>query len=272
MAQISLTLPDGAKREYAAGTTGLEVAADISKSLAKSAIACSVDGALSDLSRPLEADADFAIHTMKDEDEDPFTPEDLAVIEKKMREIINLRDEVRTEVWDRPRAIQHYTDNNEPFKVELIEAIPGDEPLRMYWHGHWQDLCRGPHLVHTGQVPADGFKLMSVAGAYWRGDSDNKMLQRIYGVGFKSRQDLQAHLTMLEEAAKRDHRKLGREMNLFHMHPPQATRWRLCRGEHTSSGQPQALGRFRPLGKVSGKYVHRRSGRGSRARKIRKRA
>ena len=149
--------------------------------------------------------------------EEPFTPEDLGRIEKKMREIINARDAVRTEVWDRDRAIRHYEDSGEPYKVELIEAIPGDEPLRMYWHGDWQDLCRGPHFQHTGQVPADAFKLMNVAGAYWRGDSDRAMLQRIYGVAFKTKADLKAHLTMLEEAAKRDHRKLGREMNLFHM-------------------------------------------------------
>ena len=148
---------------------------------------------------------------------EPFTPEDLGAIEAKMKDIINARDTVRTEVWDRDRAVQHYTDNNEPFKVELIDGIPGDEPLRMYWHGDWQDLCRGPHLQHTGQVPADGFKLMSVAGAYWRGDSSRAMLQRIYGVAFKNRDDLKKHLHMLEEAAKRDHRRLGREMDLFHM-------------------------------------------------------
>ena len=149
--------------------------------------------------------------------EEPFVPEDLALIEKKMKEIINLRDPVRTEIWERDRAIQHYKDNDEPYKVELIEAIPGDEPLRMYWHGDWQDLCRGPHLQNTGQVPADAFKLMSIAGAYWRGDSDRAMLQRIYGVGFQNKNDLKKHLHMLEEAAKRDHRKLGREMDLFHM-------------------------------------------------------
>ena len=148
--------------------------------------------------------------------EEPFTPEDLGAIEKKMREIINLRDPVRTEVWPRADAIAHYQKAGEPFKVELIEAIPGDQPIRMYWHGDWQDLCRGPHLQHTGQVPADAFKLMNVAGAYWRGDSKNKQLQRIYGVAFKNRDALKAHLTMLEEAAKRDHRKLGREMELFH--------------------------------------------------------
>ncbi|MDP2581787.1 threonine--tRNA ligase [Shimia thalassica] len=149
--------------------------------------------------------------------QDPFTPEDLGEIEKKMKEIINRRDPVTTEVWDRDRAVAFYKANNEPYKVELIDSIPGDEPLRMYWHGHWQDLCRGPHLQHTGQIPADAFKLMSVAGAYWRGDSDRAMLQRIYGVAFKNKEDLKKHLHMLEEAAKRDHRKLGREMNLFHM-------------------------------------------------------
>ncbi len=148
---------------------------------------------------------------------EPFTPEDLGLIEKKMKEIINKRDTVTTEVWDRQRAIDFYTANNEPYKVELIEAIPGDEPLRMYWHGDWQDLCRGPHLQHTGQVPGDAFKLMSIAGAYWRGDSSRQMLQRIYGVAFTGKEKLKAHLHMLEEAAKRDHRKLGREMNLFHM-------------------------------------------------------
>lgn len=148
---------------------------------------------------------------------EPFTPDDLGAIEKKMREIINLRDPVTTEIWDRARAISFYEANNEPYKVELIDAIAGDEPLRMYWHGDWQDLCRGPHLRHTGQVPADAFRLMSVAGAYWRGDSNRAMLQRIYGVAFKNRDGLKAHLHMLDEAAKRDHRKLGREMNLFHM-------------------------------------------------------
>jgi threonyl-tRNA synthetase len=148
---------------------------------------------------------------------EPFTPEDLGQIETKMKQIIAAREPVKTEVWDRARAIAHYEAAGEPFKVELINRIPEGEDLRMYWHGNWQDLCRGPHLQHTGQVPADGFKLMNVAGAYWLGDSTRPMLQRIYGVAFKNRDDLKAHLTMLEEAAKRDHRKLGREMDLFHM-------------------------------------------------------
>ena len=260
MADISLTLPDGNQRSYPSGTTGMEVAADISKSLAKSAISCSINGKHSDLSTPINEDVDFAIHTMKDDAQalelirhdaahimaravqeiwpdtkvtigpviengwyydfdraEPFTPDDLALIEKKMKEIINKREPVTTEIWDRERAIKFYEANNEPYKVELVGMIPEGEDIRMYWHGHWQDLCRGPHLVHTGQVPADAFKLMKVAGAYWRGNSDNPMLQRIYGVAFKNRNDLKDHLHMLEEAEKRDHRKLGREMDLFHM-------------------------------------------------------
>ncbi len=148
---------------------------------------------------------------------EPFTPDDLGRIEAKMKEIINARDTVRTEIWDRARAIAHYEAAGEPYKVELVGMIPEDQPVRMYWHGDWQDLCRGPHLQHTGQLPADAFKLMKLAGAYWRGDSNRPMLQRIYGVAFKNRDDLKAHLTFLEEAEKRDHRRLGREMNLFHM-------------------------------------------------------
>ncbi len=257
---VSLTFPDGNSRSYEAGVTPAQVAADISTSLVKKAISATVNGQHWDLQWPIEADAQIAIHTMKDEAqanelirhdlahvmaravqeiwpatkvtigpviengwyydfdrEEPFTPEDLGLIEKKMKEIINKRDPVTTEVWDRDRAIEFYKANNEPYKVELIESIPGDEPLRMYWHGHWQDLCRGPHLQHTGQLPGDAFKLMSIAGAYWRGDSDRAMLQRIYGVAFTGKEKLKAHLHMLEEAAKRDHRKLGREMDLFHM-------------------------------------------------------
>jgi len=260
MANITLTLPDGNQRNYPAGTTGLEVAKDISTSLGKKAISCSVNDEHRDLSRPIDADASFSIHTMQDnaqalelirhdcahimaravqeiwpdvkvtigpvidngwyydfDRKEPFSSEDLTTIEKKMREIINKRDLVRTETWARARAIKFYEDNDEPYKVELISMIPEGEELRMYWHGEWQDLCRGPHLVHTGQVPADAFKLMSVAGAYWRGDSNNQMLQRIYGVGFKNKEDLKAHLYMLEQAALRDHRKLGREMDLFHI-------------------------------------------------------
>ncbi len=148
---------------------------------------------------------------------EPFTPDDLGQIEARMKAIINAREPVRTEIWDRARAIAHYEASGEPFKIELIERIPEGEPLRMYWHGDWQDLCRGPHLQHTGQVPADAFRLTHVAGAYWLGDSTRPMLQRIYGVAFRNRDDLKAHQTMLEEAARRDHRRLGREMELFHL-------------------------------------------------------
>ena len=146
-----------------------------------------------------------------------FTPEDLGAIEARMKQIINARDPVRTEIWDRARAIAYYQDRGEPFKVELIKRIPDGEALRMYWHGPWQDLCRGPHFQHTGQVPADAFKLTHVAGAYWLGDASRPMLQRIYGLAFRNRDDLKAHQVMLDEAAKRDHRKLGREMELFHL-------------------------------------------------------
>ena len=148
---------------------------------------------------------------------EPFTPEDLGQIEARMKEIINAREAVKTEVWDRARAVKHYEDAGEPFKIELLDRIPEGEDIRMYWHGDWQDLCRGPHLQHTGQVPADAFKLTHVAGAYWLGDNTRPMLQRIYGVAFKNRKDLKAWEIMMEEAAKRDHRKLGREMDLFHM-------------------------------------------------------
>ena len=148
---------------------------------------------------------------------EPFTPEDLGAIETRMKQIIAARDPVKTEVWGRARAIKFYEDKNEPFKIELINRIPAGEDLRMYWHGNWQDFCRGPHFQHTGQVPSDAFKLTHVAGAYWLGDASRPMLQRIYGLAFKNRDDLKAHQIMLEEAAKRDHRKLGREMELFHL-------------------------------------------------------
>ena len=260
MSQISLTFPDGNKRDYAAGVTPGEVAASIAPGLAKKAISATVNGAHFDLQWPIHADASIAIHTLADDAQalelirhdaahimaravqeiwpdvkvtigpvrdygwfydfdraEPFTPEDLGAIEAKMKQIINARDPVKTEVWDRARAVKFYEDKNEPFKVELINRIPPGEDLRMYWHGNWQDFCRGPHFAHTGQVPADAFKLTHVAGAYWLGDASRPMLQRIYGLAFKNRDDLKAHMTMLEEAAKRDHRKLGREMDLFHI-------------------------------------------------------
>ena len=260
MSQISLTFPDGNKREYARGVTAAEVAASIAPGLAKKAISAQVDGGHYDLQWPITADSSIAINTMADDGPalelirhdlahimaravqeiwpdvkvtigpvrdygwfydfdraEAFTPEDLATIEAKMKQIINARDPVKTEIWSRADAIAFYEAKNEPFKVELINRIPPGEDLRMYWHGHWQDFCRGPHFQHTGQVPADAFKLTSIAGAYWLGDASRPMLQRIYGLAFKNRDDLKAHMSMLEEAAKRDHRKLGREMELFHL-------------------------------------------------------
>ncbi len=260
--EVSITLPDGAIRQYPAGVTPAEIAAGISKSLAKSALAARIDGKLADLSQPIEADAAIAIVTARDEKEalelfrhdcahimaravqeiwpdvkvtigpvidngwyydfdraEPFTTDDLEKIEAKMRQIIAARDPVRTEVWPREKAVAHYEASGEPYKVELVGMIPEGQPIRMYWHGEWQDLCRGPHLANTGQVPPDAFKLMSVAGAYWRGDSSRPMLQRIYGVGFRTKEELKAYLHRMEEAEKRDHRKLAREMDLFHLQP-----------------------------------------------------
>jgi threonyl-tRNA synthetase len=260
MSTISLTFPDGNKRDYAAGVTPAEVAASIAPGLAKRAISASVNGAHWDLAWPIPSNATIAIHTLQDDvqalelirhdcahimaravqeiwpdvkvtigpvrdygwfydfdREEPFSPEDLGQIEARMKQIMNAREPVRTEVWERARAVEYYRGRHEPFKLELIGRIPEGEDLRMYWHGNWQDLCRGPHLQHTGQVPSDAFKLTHVAGAYWLGDASRPMLQRIYGVAFRNRDDLKAHLVMLEEAAKRDHRKLGREMELFHL-------------------------------------------------------
>jgi threonyl-tRNA synthetase len=260
MSQISLTFPDGNKRDYAAGVTPAEVAASIAPSLAKAAISAQVGGKHWDLAWPITESTTIAINTMKDDApalelirhdlahimaravqelwpdvkvtigpvrdqgwfydfdrEEPFTPEDLGAIEARMKQIINARDPIRTELWERARAVEYYRGRGEPFKLELLDRIPEGEDIRMYWHGPWQDLCRGPHLQHTGQVPADAFKLTHVAGAYWLGDASRPMLQRIYGLAFKNRDDLKAHMTMLEEAAKRDHRKLGREMDLFHL-------------------------------------------------------
>lgn len=136
-----------------------------------------------------------------------------------MKAIIATRDPIRTEIWPRQRAADYFASHGETYKSALLDAIPADEPVRIYWHGDWQDLCRGPHLAHVGQIAADAFKLTSVAGAFWRGDARNPMLSRIHGIGFRSRAELKTHLTMLEEAHKRDHRKIGTEQDLFHFQP-----------------------------------------------------
>src|SRR6266567_270129 len=146
---------------------------------------------------------------------EPFTPEDFAAIEKKMREIIARDKPFTKEVWDREKTKQVFRDKGEAFKVELVDAIPGDEPIKIYYQGDWFDLCRGPHMTSTGKV-GNAFKLMKVAGAYWRGDSNNPMLTRIYGTAFAQQEDLDGYLKQIEEAEKRDHRKLGRELDLFH--------------------------------------------------------
>ena len=253
---VSLTFPDGSKREYPAGTTGREVAESISKSLAKKAVAIALDGDLTDLSDPvrdgaleiitrtdpraLELIRHDAAHVMAEAVQElfpgtqvtigpviengfyydfarnqPFTPEDLPVIEKKMKEIIARNKPFTKEVWSRDEARRVFEDKGEAYKVELIEAIPADQDLKIYKQGDWFDLCRGPHMASTGQV-GTAFKLMKVAGAYWRGDSNNTMLTRIYGTAWADQAELDAYLHMLEEAEKRDHRRLGREMDLFH--------------------------------------------------------
>ena len=147
--------------------------------------------------------------------EESFKPEDLIKIEKKMHEIISKNRQFEKKEVSRNEAIQIFKDKNEEYKVELISAIPDDQTIKLYSQGDWFDLCRGPHMVSTGQI-GKAFKLMKIAGAYWRGDSNNVMLQRIYGTAWSSSDQLNAYLNMLEEAEKRDHRKLGREMNLFH--------------------------------------------------------
>ncbi len=254
---IHLTFPDNSSREYAPGTTGSEVAASISKSLAKKAVAMALDGELRDLADPIEANAAIEIVTREDpralelirhdaahvmaeavqelwpgtqvtigpviengfyydfKRDEPFTPEDLPVIEKKMREIIARGAQFTKEVWTRDQAKDHFRAQGELYKVELVDAIPEDQDIKIYRQGQWLDLCRGPHMVNTRQI-GDAFKLMKVAGAYWRGDSNNEMLTRIYATAWQSEKDLKAYLHMLEEAEKRDHRKLGREMDLYH--------------------------------------------------------
>jgi threonyl-tRNA synthetase len=145
----------------------------------------------------------------------PFTEEELPLIEKKMREIIQRNQPFTKEIWSREKAKQVFADKGETYKIELIDAIPGNEDLKIYYQGDWFDLCRGPHMASTGQI-GTAFKLMKVAGAYWRGDSDNEMLTRIYGTAWAEQKELDQYLHMLEEAEKRDHRRLGREMDLFH--------------------------------------------------------
>ena len=253
----TITLPDGKNLKFSKKVTGLQVAEEISKSLAKQAMVISINGELKDLDFLIESDCSVKIFTAKNNEgletirhdtahilamavqelfpgtqvtigpviengfyydfarKEPFTEDDLKKIEEKMREIVD-RDEItKREVWDRDKAIKHFRNKGEIYKAELIEGIPKGEEVSIYFHGKWHDLCRGPHLSSTGKI-GKFFKLTKVSGAYWRGDSKNEMLQRIYGTSWASQKDLEAYLKRLEEAEKRDHRKLGKEMDLFH--------------------------------------------------------
>ncbi|MCA8888566.1 MAG: threonine--tRNA ligase [Parvularculaceae bacterium] len=255
---VAITLPDGSVRQFDGAPTGTAIAESISKSLAKKAIAMRIDGVLSDLFAPVEADARVEILTRDDDEalelirhdaahllaqavqelfpgtqvtigpniedgfyydfarDEPFSTDDLEKIEKRMAEIVDQDRQTRKEVWERGAAISHFKEIGEAYKAEIIADLPGDEDVKIYWHGDWHDLCRGPHLPSTRHI-GKAFKLMKVAGAYWRGDHRNAVLQRIYGTAWKTDKDLKAYLTRLEEAEKRDHRRLGREMDLFHL-------------------------------------------------------
>ena len=252
-----ITLPDGSTRSFENPVSGAEIAAAIGPGLAKAALMVSVDGELWDLSRRIETDAAVSIVTARDEAalelirhgtahlmaeavkelypdtqvtigpaiengfyydfarSEPFTPDDLVTIEARMAEIVKRDEEIAREVWPRDKAIEHFEQAGEIYKAEIIAGIPAGEDVTLYRQGDFLDLCRGPHLPSTGRAGA--FKLTKIAGAYWRGNSDNEMLQRIYGTAWATEKDLKAYLHRLEEAEKRDHRRLGREMNLFHL-------------------------------------------------------
>ncbi|MCE2859352.1 MAG: threonine--tRNA ligase [Oxalobacteraceae bacterium] len=253
---VSVRLPDGSQRQFDAAVTVSQVAASIGAGLAKAALAGKVDGKLVDTSYLIERDADLAIVTDKDSDglevirhstahllayavkelfpdaqvtigpvidngfyydfsyKRPFTPEDLEAIEKKMAELAKKDELVERKVLPRDEAVAYFKSIGEAYKAELIASIPAGEDVSLYSEGKFTDLCRGPHVPSIGKLKV--FKLMKVAGAYWRGDSKNEMLQRIYGTAWAKKEDQDAYLHMLEEAEKRDHRKLGRQLDLFH--------------------------------------------------------
>ena len=265
---VTITLPDGSKREYSGPVTGEEIAASIGAGLAKAALAIRVDGKLLDLYVPIEHDATIAIITGKDTDglelirhdvahilaeavkelfpetqvtigpaiengfyydfsrPVPFSSDDLSTIEARMKEIVARNENIRREVWKRDDAVKFFHSIGEKYKAEIIASIPADQDVSLYRQGNFIDLCRGPHAPSTGKI-GTAFKLQKVAGAYWRGDHRNEMLQRIYGTAWANDKDLKNYLTMLEEADKRDHRKLGRELDLFHIeeHSPGMVFW-----------------------------------------------
>ena len=250
-----ITFPDGSKREYQNGSTALDIAASISPRLAKATLGCAIDGVRSDAFRPIEKDCELKLLTFEDADgrwtlrhtgshilaqavkrlfpetklaigpaidngfyydfdrEASFTPEDIEKIEKEMNKIIS--ENLKEERFELPRAeaIAYMQEREEPYKVELIEDLPEDAVISFYKQGEFVDLCAGPHVVSTGKVK--NVKIMSVAGAYWRGSEKNKMLQRIYATAFEKKADLEEYIQRIEEAKKRDHRKLGRELGLF---------------------------------------------------------
>ncbi|MEK7320846.1 MAG: threonine--tRNA ligase [Pseudomonadota bacterium] len=254
---IVITLPDGSRREYPGPVTVAEVAQSIGSGLAKAALAGKVDGRMVDTSFRIDQDASLSIVTDKDADgvdvirhstahllayavkelypdaqvtigpvidngfyydfsyKRPFTPEDLAAIEKKMTELARKDEKVSREVWNRDEAVALFESMGEKYKAEIIASIPADQEIGLYREGSFVDLCRGPHVPSTGKLKV--FKLMKVAGAYWRGDSNNEMLQRIYGTAWAKKEDQDAYLHMLEEAEKRDHRRLGKTLDLFHL-------------------------------------------------------
>ena len=254
---IAITLPDGSRREFPGPVTVAEVAQSIGSGLAKAALAGKVDGQTVDTSFLIERDAALAIVTDKDADgvdvirhstahllayavkelypeaqvtigpviengfyydfayKRPFTPEDLVAIEKKMAELAKKDEKVTREVWSRDEAVKLFESMGEKYKAEIIASIPQDQEIGLYREGKFVDLCRGPHVPSTGKLKV--FKLMKVAGAYWRGDAKNEMLQRIYGTAWAKKEDQEAYLHMLEEAEKRDHRKLGKLLDLFHL-------------------------------------------------------
>ncbi len=264
---VQITLPDGSLREFPGPVTVAEVAAAIGAGLAKAALAGKVDGKVVDTSYSIGSNAQLAIITAKDADglevvrhstahllayavkdlypdaqvtigpviengfyydfsySRPFTLEDLAAIEKRMTELANKDEPVLRRVLPRDEAVAYFKGLGEHYKAEIIGSIPSNEDVSLYKEGAFEDLCRGPHVPSTGKIKH--FKLMKLAGAYWRGDSKNEMLQRIYGTAWTSKEDLQNHLTQLEEAEKRDHRKLGRELDLFHIdeHAPGLVFW-----------------------------------------------
>jgi threonyl-tRNA synthetase len=267
MTMLQITLPDGSQREFPGPVTVAEVAASIGTGLAKAALGGKVDGKLVDTSFRIEHNAALAIVTAKDADglemirhstahllayavkalfpdaqvtigpvidngfyydfsyKRPFTPEDLVAIEKRMAELAAKDEVVVRRVLPRDEAVEHFKGLGEHYKAEIIASIPSNEDVSLYREGSFEDLCRGPHVPSTGKLKH--FKLMKVAGAYWRGDHRNEMLQRIYGTAWASKDDLQNYLTLLEEAEKRDHRKLGRELDLFHLdeHSPGTVFW-----------------------------------------------